>query len=115
MEEENNGFAKSSLALSFTAGGIVGAALAILYAPSEGRQTREKIKELAEEAKEKTNQFQKRGKKRPPASWKKEKRLKNRERKPFPMVLTTRRTNPQPTRKTPPHREKPNRRERNFS
>ncbi len=59
MEEENNGFARSSLALSFTAGGIVGAALAILYAPSEGRQTREKIKEFAEEAKEKTTQFSK--------------------------------------------------------
>jgi gas vesicle protein len=57
MEEENNGFARCSLALSFTAGGILGAALAILFAPSEGRRTRVKIKEFAEEVKEKTNQL----------------------------------------------------------
>lgn len=59
MADGSNGFIRSPLALSFTAGGLVGAALAILYAPSEGRQTREKIKELAEEAKEKTTQFSK--------------------------------------------------------
>lgn len=59
MADETNGFARSSLAWSFTAGGIVGAALAILYAPSEGRQTREKIREVAEEVKGKTTQLSK--------------------------------------------------------
>jgi hypothetical protein len=57
MAEESNGFARSSLALFFTVGGIFGAALAILFAPSEGRQTRVKIKEFAEGVKEKTSQL----------------------------------------------------------
>jgi gas vesicle protein len=57
MAEESNGSAKRSVALFFTAGGILGAALAVLFAPSEGRRTRVKIKEFAEEVKEKTNRL----------------------------------------------------------
>ncbi len=57
MAEESNGFTRSSLALFFAAGGIMGAALAILFAPSEGRQARVKIKEFAEEVKEKTSRL----------------------------------------------------------
>lgn len=56
MEQQNN-YAGSSLALSFTVGGLVGASLAILLAPWEGRQTREKIRELAGEVKEKSSQL----------------------------------------------------------
>jgi gas vesicle protein len=38
-------------------GGVVGAAVATLFAPWEGRQTREKIRDLADEMKDKTNQL----------------------------------------------------------
>lgn len=53
----DNNSSGSSLVLSFILGGVVGAAVAILFAPWEGRQTREKIKDLADEMKDKTNQF----------------------------------------------------------
>jgi gas vesicle protein len=51
---ENNTCSGSSLVLSFIMGGVVGAAVAILFAPWEGRQTREKIRGLADEMKDKT-------------------------------------------------------------
>jgi gas vesicle protein len=54
MAEENKGFAGSAVALSFILGGLVGAALAVLYAPWEGAQAREKLKELADEVKGKS-------------------------------------------------------------
>ena len=54
MSEGNRGFAGSALALSFILGGVVGAALAILYAPLEGTQARGKLKDLTEEMKEKS-------------------------------------------------------------
>jgi gas vesicle protein len=56
MESQNN-YARSSVALSFTVGGLVGASVAILFAPWEGRQTRGKLKELAGEVKEKSTQL----------------------------------------------------------
>ncbi len=54
MAEENKGFAGSAVALSFILGGLVGAALAVLYAPWEGVQARGKLKELADEVKGKS-------------------------------------------------------------
>jgi gas vesicle protein len=51
MEEKDYG--TGSLVASFLLGGIVGAGIAILLAPRSGRETREKIKELAETVKEK--------------------------------------------------------------
>jgi gas vesicle protein len=54
MSEENKGFAGSALALSFILGGVVGAAVAILYAPWEGKQARVKLKDLTDEMKEKS-------------------------------------------------------------
>jgi gas vesicle protein len=54
MSEENKGFAGSALVLSFILGGVVGAAVATLYAPWEGKQTRDKLKDLTEEMKEKS-------------------------------------------------------------
>ena len=53
--EENRGFAGSALVLSFILGGVVGAAMAILYAPWEGTKTREKLKDLTDEMKEKSD------------------------------------------------------------
>lgn len=42
-----------SLLVSFLLGSLVGAGIALLIAPQTGRETREKIKEYAESAKEK--------------------------------------------------------------
>ena len=50
---EERGFSAGSIALAFVVGGIVGAGVALLTAPQSGRETREKIKDLADEAKEK--------------------------------------------------------------
>jgi len=50
---DKRGYDKGSLVASFLLGGIVGAGIAILLAPQSGRETREKIKELAETVKEK--------------------------------------------------------------
>jgi gas vesicle protein len=57
MGSEHNGSRGSFLAVSFTAGGVIGAALALLYAPWEGRQARLKLKEVANGVKEKTNAY----------------------------------------------------------
>ncbi len=54
MAEDMRGSCGSSLILSFIMGGVVGAAVAILFAPWEGRQTRNKIRDLAEEVKDKS-------------------------------------------------------------
>jgi gas vesicle protein len=54
MSEENKGFSGSAVVLSFILGGVVGAALSILYAPWEGAQARGRLKELTEDMKEKS-------------------------------------------------------------
>lgn len=54
MAEDMRENCGSSLILSFILGGVVGAAVAILFAPWEGRQTRNKIRDLAEEVKDKS-------------------------------------------------------------
>jgi gas vesicle protein len=43
--------------LAFIAGGMVGAGLALLYAPASGRETRERISGLAEDFKKKTEDW----------------------------------------------------------
>ena len=43
--------------LAFLAGGLVGAGLALLYAPVSGRETRERIGGLAEDLKKKTEEW----------------------------------------------------------
>jgi gas vesicle protein len=50
---DKRGYDTGSLVASFLLGSIVGAGIAILLAPQSGRETREKIKELAETVKEK--------------------------------------------------------------
>lgn len=54
---EEKGFTASSVLLAFVVGGIVGAGLAILMAPQSGRELRQKIKEIAGEAKEKAEGY----------------------------------------------------------
>ncbi len=50
---EDNGFGAGSILLSFLLGGMVGAGFALLLAPQSGRETRQKIRDLSEDAKEK--------------------------------------------------------------
>lgn len=45
----------------FSAGLVIGSVLAVLFAPKSGKETREDIKELTEETKEKVSDFIKRG------------------------------------------------------
>ncbi len=54
-EESGNGFA--SLILPFFIGGVIGAGVALLFAPKSGRETRELIKEKAETVKEKAGSY----------------------------------------------------------
>lgn len=46
---EERGYSAGSVILAFVLGGIVGAGVALLTAPQTGRETREKIKEFADE------------------------------------------------------------------
>jgi len=50
---EDEGYGSGSILFSFLLGGLVGAGFALLLAPQSGRETRQKIKELSEDAKEK--------------------------------------------------------------
>ena len=54
---ENNGFGAGSLILSFFAGGLVGAGVALLVAPKSGKETREQLKEMADEFKGKAEGY----------------------------------------------------------
>jgi gas vesicle protein len=49
----DEGYSAGSVFLGFLLGGIVGAGVALLLAPQSGRETRAKIKDLAEDVKEK--------------------------------------------------------------
>lgn len=53
MKHEEGGYGTGPLIFSFFLGGLIGAGVALLFAPKSGKETREKIKELAVEAKEK--------------------------------------------------------------
>lgn len=52
---DDRGFSSASIALSFILGGVLGASLALLLAPEPGRRTRERIRALASEIKDKTS------------------------------------------------------------
>jgi gas vesicle protein len=52
MSEEGK-FSTGTVLLAFAVGGIVGAGVALLTAPQSGRETREKIKDMADDAKDK--------------------------------------------------------------
>jgi gas vesicle protein len=47
------GYGSGSILLSFLLGGLVGAGFALLLAPQSGRETRQKIKDLTDDVKEK--------------------------------------------------------------
>ena len=56
-EESEFNTSSGSWVLSFILGGLIGAAVALLLAPRSGRQTREQIKDLVEDAKERAEDY----------------------------------------------------------
>ncbi len=57
MKEE--GYGTGSIVLAFLAGGVVGAGVALLLAPQSGSETREKIKDMADDVKQKAKGYAK--------------------------------------------------------
>lgn len=57
MRHEDDGFSSGSVLLSFLLGGMVGAGLALLMAPQSGQETRRKIRELADDVRDRTNEY----------------------------------------------------------
>ena len=54
---EENGFSSGSVLVSFLLGGLVGAGLALLFAPKSGSDTRQMIKEFAGDVKDKAQNY----------------------------------------------------------
>ncbi|RII26387.1 MAG: hypothetical protein CXR31_11915 [Geobacter sp.] len=59
MSDNENGVSTGTVLLSFLAGAAVGAGLALLYAPKSGRELREQISDLAEDAVDKIKEYTK--------------------------------------------------------
>ena len=59
MADNDNGMNAGTVLLSFIAGAAVGAGLALLYAPKTGREIREGIKDLTEDAVGKIKEYTK--------------------------------------------------------
>ncbi|MBI4681596.1 MAG: YtxH domain-containing protein [Nitrospirae bacterium] len=57
MSEERGCSVTGHVVLAFVLGGIVGAGIALLTAPRSGRETREKIKEFADETSKKVSEY----------------------------------------------------------
>ena len=51
---EERGCSGSAIALGFILGGALGASLAMLFAPESGRRTRERLRDLAADVRDKT-------------------------------------------------------------
>jgi len=54
---EDNGFSTGSVLMSFILGGIVGAGIALLFAPKSGSDTRQMIKDFAGDVKDKAQNY----------------------------------------------------------
>ena len=57
MDHQGNGFSAGNVFLSFLVGGLIGAGVVMVTAPKTGEETRKMIRELAEEAKEKAENY----------------------------------------------------------
>ena len=57
MSEQDCGFSAGKVVCSFFIGGLIGAGVALLTAPKTGEETRRMIKELAEDVKEKAEDY----------------------------------------------------------
>lgn len=54
---EDEGCGASSMFLSFLLGGLVGAGIALLMAPKSGRETRQRIRDFADDVREKAENY----------------------------------------------------------
>lgn len=54
---EEGGYSAGSIFLSFILGGVVGAGLAMLFAPKSGSETRHRMRELAEDFRDKAKDY----------------------------------------------------------
>ena len=54
---EERGYSGSAVALGFLLGGALGASLALLFAPESGRRTRERLRDLAADVRDRTIDF----------------------------------------------------------
>jgi len=54
---KDEGYSSGSMLVSFLLGGIVGAGLALLLAPQSGEETRKKIRDLADDVKDRTTDY----------------------------------------------------------
>jgi len=57
MGQQDNGFSSGTVLLSFFLGGIIGAGVALLTAPKTGEETRRIIRDFAEDAKDKAEEY----------------------------------------------------------
>jgi len=57
MRHDEEGYGASSIFLSFLLGGLMGAGVALLLAPKSGRETRQRIRELADDVKVKAEDY----------------------------------------------------------
>lgn len=57
MANDDRGFGVGPALLAFFLGGLVGAGVALLVAPASGKETRKKIKDFTEDAKEKAEYY----------------------------------------------------------
>ncbi|MBN2654806.1 MAG: YtxH domain-containing protein [Nitrospirae bacterium] len=57
MGRDESGFGTGAILVSFLLGGMVGAGIALLVAPQSGSDTRRKLHDLAETAKEKASDY----------------------------------------------------------
>jgi gas vesicle protein len=57
MNQQDSGSSAGKIVLSFLVGGLIGAGVALLTAPKTGEETRKVITELAEEVKEKAEDY----------------------------------------------------------
>ena len=54
MANEDRGYSGAAVVLSFVLGGVLGASLAMLFAPESGRRTRERLRDLAADMRDRT-------------------------------------------------------------
>lgn len=59
MAQDDNGVSASTVLVSFLAGAALGAGLALLYAPKSGREIRDQIGDLADDAVDKIKEYAK--------------------------------------------------------
>jgi gas vesicle protein len=51
---EERGYSAASIALAFILGGVLGGSMALLFAPESGRRTRERLRDVAADVRDKT-------------------------------------------------------------